>query len=114
MDIDEQRDGGATVLAVSGRLDSATAQDLEARLMDALGRGDVEALALDLSELAYVSSAGLRVLLLTAKRAKADATPFTLFGLQPQVAKVLEISGFSRILPIAQDRQAALAALATG
>jgi anti-anti-sigma factor len=93
-----------------GRLDVETAREFEAILTATMDRR-VRALALDLSELDYISSAGLRALLLAAKRTKAEATPFILFGLHPHVAKVLEVSGFAKILPIAADRQAALAAL---
>jgi anti-anti-sigma factor len=113
METKEERADGATFLAVSGRLDSETAREFEVTLTAALDRG-VQALALDLSGLEYVSSAGLRVFLLAAKRMQAKAAPFALFGLQPQVAKVLEVSGFARILPIAGDRAEALAALGAG
>lgn len=113
MEINEQSVDAATFLAISGRLDSETARDFESTLTATLDRG-VRALGLDLSGLDYVSSAGLRVLMLAAKRTKAEAVPFTLFGLQPQVAKVLEVSGFAKILPIAGDRDEALAALGSG
>jgi anti-anti-sigma factor len=110
MEVNEQSVAHATLLAISGRLDSETAQEFEAALTATLDRG-VRALALDLSGLDYVSSAGLRVLLLAAKRTKAGGAPFALFGLQPHVAKVLEVSGFAKILPIAGDREEALAAI---
>ena len=110
METKEQLIAEATFLAISGRLDSETARAFEVTLTATLDRG-VRALALDLSGLEYVSSAGLRVLLLAAKRTKAEAAPFTLFGLQPQVAKVLEVSGFAKILPIAGNREDAIAAI---
>ena len=113
METKEELVAEATFLAISGRLDSETAREFEVTLTATLDRG-VRALALDLSGLEYVSSAGLRVLLLAAKCAKADAAPFTVFGLQPQVAKVLEVSGFAKILPIAGDREDALAAVGVG
>jgi stage II sporulation protein AA (anti-sigma F factor antagonist) len=110
MDTKEQQVAEATFLAISGRLDSETAREFEVTLTATLSRG-VRALALDLSGLEYVSSAGLRIFLMAAKRTKAESLPFALFGLQPQVAKVLEVSGFAKVLPIAGDRQDALAAL---
>ena len=110
MEVKEQSVAEATFLAISGRCDAETARDFEAALIATLDRG-VRALALDLSGLEYVSSAGLRILLLAAKRTKAEGAPLTLFGLQPQVAKVLELSGFARLLPIAGDREEALAAI---
>jgi anti-sigma B factor antagonist len=113
MEVKEQSVAQATFVAISGRLDSETAREFETTLRATLDRG-VRALALDLSELEYVSSAGLRVLLLAAKRTKAQGAPFTMFGLQPQVARVLDVSGFAKILPIAGDRERALAALGVG
>jgi anti-anti-sigma factor len=113
METTEELVAGVTFLTVSGRLDSETARAFEDTLTATLDRG-VRALALDLSGLEYVSSAGLRLLLLAAKRTKAEAAPFTVFGLQPQVAKVLEVSGFARILPIAAGREEALAAVGAG
>jgi anti-anti-sigma factor len=113
MEVKEQSVAEATFLAISGRLDSETAREFETTLTATLDRG-VRALALDLSGLEYVSSAGLRLLLVAAKRTKAEAAPFTVFGLQPQVAKVLEVSGFAKILPITADRERALAALGVG
>lgn len=105
--------GEATVMQVAGRLDSVTAPELDETLRTTLDQG-VQALALDLTPLDYVSSAGLRVLLLAAKRLRASGTPFVLFGLQPEVATVFRISGFVKILPIAEDREAALASLKMG
>ena len=113
METTEELVAGATFLTVSGRLDSETAREFEDTLTTTLDRG-VRALALDLSGLEYVSSAGLRLLLLAAKRTKAQAAPFALFGLQPQVAKVLEVSGFAKILPIVAERKDALAVVAAG
>jgi anti-anti-sigma factor len=113
MEVNEQSVGAAALLTISGRLDSETAREFETTLTVTLDRG-VQGLALDLSGLDYVSSAGLRVLLLAAKRTKAAAVPFAVFGLQAQVAKVLEVSGFAKILPIVGDREDALAALRLG
>jgi anti-anti-sigma factor len=109
METKEHQVAEATVLATSGRPDSQTAREFEGILTAILDRG-VRALALDLSGLDYVSSAGLRVFLLAAKRTRAESLPFSLFGPQPQVAHVLQISGFAEVLPIAGDRAAALAA----
>lgn len=74
-------------------------------------QSDSVSLLIDLRELVYVSSAGLRVILMAAKRVRAKGGRIALCGLQPQVAEVFEISGFGAIVPIHADRESALAAL---
>ena len=65
----------------------------------------------DFSALTYVSSAGLRVILMAAKRVKQSQGKLVLFGLSPQVREVFEISGFLKILDVVDDRAAALVRL---
>jgi anti-anti-sigma factor len=62
--------------------------------------GDVNSIDIDLSELDYVSSAGLRVLLVAAKAAKAKGGKVTLLSPKPATVEVLKISGFDKIIPI--------------
>ena len=108
MDISEQQLDGAWLVAASGRIDSNSAPELEAVLPDRVQRH--VATVLDLAGVAYVSSAGLRVLLKGAKTAKATGHRLTLAGLAPTVQEVFDISGFSGIFQIVPDVTAALAA----
>jgi len=62
--------------------------------------GDVNSIDIDLSELDYVSSAGLRVLLVAAKAAKAKGGKVTLLSPKPSTLEVLKISGFDKIIAI--------------
>lgn len=82
-----------------GRLDGANAATHEKELL-ALLVGEVNSVAVDLSELDYVSSAGLRVLLVTAKAAKARGGSVTLKSPKPAILEVLRISGFDKILQV--------------
>ena len=107
MQIDEEHKPGALVIAVSGRIDSTTAGELEAVLPARVQAED--AIVLDLGAVSYVSSAGLRVLLKGAKTAKATGHRLTLAGLAPTVQEVFDISGFSGIFQIVPDFTAALA-----
>ncbi len=107
MQIEEEHKPGALVIAVSGRIDSTTAGDLEAVLPARVQAED--ATVLDLGAVSYVSSAGLRVLLKGAKTAKATGHRLTLAGLAPTVQEVFDISGFSGIFRIVPDVAAALA-----
>ena len=99
----------ALVAAVSGRLDGATAPELDNRIAEFVGAG--RAVVLDLSGLTYASSAGLRVLLKLGKQAKAAKVRLVLSGLQPTVKEVFDISGFTAIFEIKDDRGQALAAI---
>lgn len=111
MQIGETEEQGVAVVIPEGRLDSSTARDLETRLMAKL-ESTGAALVLDLGALEFVSSAGLRVFLVVAKRTKAEGRGFALCAVQPQVQSVFDVSGFARILPIEPDRESALAKLA--
>jgi anti-anti-sigma factor len=86
---------GCAIARIEGRLDATTAPEAEAVLQDMVAQGPVLA---DLEQVRYVSSAGLRVLLKAAKQAQAAQHRFAVFGLQPTVREVFEISGFDRII----------------
>jgi anti-sigma B factor antagonist len=110
MELGEETQGGATIVTVSGRIDSGNAKQFEEALMQKLGTVGNSVL-LDLSGLQYISSAGLRVILLAAKQQQAKQSGFALCSLAPMIKEVFEVSGFNRILGIYPDRENALAAL---
>ena len=107
MEITATQEGGRGVATLDGRLDTATAAVTETKLLAMLEKGGVIA---DLSEVRYVSSAGLRVLLKAAKQAKATGASFAVVGLQPPVREVFEISGFDKIIPSFATRAEAASA----
>lgn len=109
MQIDEETRGAALLLTASGRLDSNTAAVLEAVLPARVQAN--AATVLNLAGVPYVSSAGLRVLLIGAKAAKAAGHKLVLAGLSESVREVFDISGFSTIFNIETDVDSALAAL---
>lgn len=109
MDINEEARDGVLIVALSGRLDSNTAADLEAMLPDRIQSSG--ATVVDLSEVSYVSSAGLRVLLKGAKVSKATGNKLALSGLAPSVREVFDISGFSSLFTIEGDVDGAVAAI---
>jgi anti-anti-sigma factor len=84
---------------LAGRLDGFTSATHEAELKALLG-GDASSVTIDLSQLDYVSSAGLRVLLMTAKLAKAKGGAVVLSSPTSVVLDVLKISGFDKIFEI--------------
>jgi len=84
------------VLKVSGRIDSSNAQEFERELKEALGE-DLKEVTLDLEELTYISSAGLRVLM---KLRKIVSGTVTLANTLPEVTQVLEVTGFSQLFRV--------------
>ncbi|MBO4913873.1 MAG: STAS domain-containing protein [Oscillospiraceae bacterium] len=97
MTINKNSDDGKLTVSISGRLDTATAPELEAELKDSLE--GVTSLVLDLSELEYISSAGLRVLL-GAQKTMNRQGEMKVTGANETVMEVFEVTGFSDILTI--------------
>jgi anti-anti-sigma factor len=109
MDFAQEQAGEVVVVRLKGRLDSSSAQSAEESFAGVLA-GGAERLAVDLSEIEYISSAGLRVLLVVAKKLGQVNGKVVLFGLGPRVQEVFAISGFDRIFAIQEDAAAAVAA----
>lgn len=99
MEIMEQRKGAVVLLALKGRLDASTAVRLEEKFLALIDGGETK-FALNLLQLDYISSAGLRVLLMAAKRLKTTNGKIVLLSLKDQIREVFEIAGFAAIFPI--------------
>lgn len=98
------------VFALQGRIDSAMAPARERELQALFNSGAVH-LVIDLTEVSYLSSAGLRVLLVAAKGCRSVGGQAVLVGPQESVSQVLQMSGFDRLLKVFSDRESALACL---
>ena len=109
MDVHFDRVDDCVIVRLRGRLDRWTSADVETRMAGELAP-PLPAVALDCSKLEYVSSAGLRVLLGAAKLQRVAGRTVALFGVQPMVREVFDMSGFSDFLAIVLDEAAALAA----
>lgn len=103
--------GQVMVLSPAGRLDAETAPHLQDEIMTHVDSGETKVL-LELSGVDYVSSAGLRAILLVAKKLQELEGRFALCGLSEPVAKVFQVTGFDAILDIHGDQDQALAFLA--
>jgi anti-anti-sigma factor len=110
MDISEDRKADAVVLALSGKLDATTARTFEDKILGVINSG-AQRLVVDLALLEYVSSSGLRVFLLAAKRLQATDGKIVLCGLQDHVRQVFDLAGFSSIVSIYSSRDDAVKAL---
>lgn len=98
MTIEKTQNGETLILKVIGRLDTSTAPQLEAEMNDSLD--SAKDLILDFSELEYISSAGLRVILKAQKIMNKQGT-MKLTGVNDTVMEVFDITGFSDILTFA-------------
>lgn len=110
MEIRKETVNGVTVLAPVGRIDSTSAREVEEALLPLFDQ--TEPVLVDFGDLTYISSAGLRVLLLAARRSKATGVPLALAGMSKPVDEVFRISGFAKLFKIHADRATALAAKA--
>ena len=111
MDLQPRRFADTLVLAPAGRIDHASAESLKDALASYLGRcaAGQDQLVLDLSGVEYISSAGLRVLMLARKQAKAQGGTLVVAGLQPIVREIFEISRFTVVFDIFPSARDALA-----
>ena len=98
MEITKTENNSSIVMNLSGRLDTTTAPQLQDLLIPALD--EATEIVLDFADLAYVSSAGLRVLLMGQKTAKEKNASMTICNVSEEIAEVFDMTGFSDILTI--------------
>lgn len=106
IDLHAELDDGVLVLKPSGRIDGANAKDYEDSLMDRISKGHSKIL-MNCEAIDYISSAGLRVLLMASRRAGDAAGKLVLCAVQEPVRDVFKYSGFAEIIPIHGDIAAA-------
>jgi len=98
MTINKTQDNGKLTLALEGWLDTNTSPQFQQALIPLFD--EAEEIMLDLKQLAYMSSAGLRVLLLGQKTAKAKSVPMSLMNVSEEIMEVLDMTGFTDMLTI--------------
>ena len=97
LNIEKKLDGKELTVALTGRLDTVTAPELESELAASLD--DVENLIIDMTDLEYISSAGLRVLL-TAQKTMNQKGSMKLTNVNETVMEIFDVTGFVDILTI--------------
>ena len=100
-------EGDVTTVGLKGRLDGLTAKAVEERLLQLVDAGQ-RRLVIDLAQVDYVSSVGLRVLMLLARRLKPVSGKVVVCSLQEAVQEVFEISGFTLIFAVYKTRAEAV------
>ena len=107
MKIDVTEDGNVRLVAIEGDLDTGTSPEAQERLVRIMDEGSAKML-LDMEKMNYISSAGLRVLLVLAKQSAANGGELRICGLNEMAREVFDISGFSSILNVFPSRADAL------
>lgn len=109
----EKLDGGVTLVKLRGRMDVRGAQEIDLKFttVTAVNQG---AFVVDMSEVDFLASIGIRTLLVSAKAAKARGGRLVLFKPTELVAGTLELAGITAILPVFHDMGAAQAAATEG
>lgn len=92
------KNGEVTVASPVGRLDTTTSADAETSIQEAIEDGGVK-VVIDFTQTSYISSAGLRVILKTAKTLHRKTGKLALCGANEQILEVLEMSGFLTMMP---------------
>jgi anti-anti-sigma factor len=108
--VSESTEGEIVVIHLEGRLDTATSADFDFALESHAEKPT--RLLVDLTGIQYVSSAGLRVFLMLAKKLQKSGGRLVLCNMSGSVREVFDIAGFSKILQIEDDREDGLKALA--
>ncbi len=95
------------ILRLDGRIDAATTPILERKVQMLIDENHTH-LLLDFSQVDYLSSAGMRLLLSVAKKLKAKKGHFVLFSLGDEVSEIIKMAGFDKILHICLNEKEAL------
>lgn len=98
MEITKEYDGKELTISVEGRIDTITSQDLEREIASEMGNFD--SMVMDFTDLRYISSAGLRLMIVTHKKLKQNNVPFIIRNVNDTVGEIFRMTGFDKILAI--------------
>lgn len=110
IDVREEHEGDVLILIPVGRIDSSNAPLFERILKDRIDDGESQ-IVVDFEKLSFISSSGMRVLLIGAKSIRAasgGAGKLVLCNMRDSIREIFSISGFDTIIPVVQDRSAAI------
>lgn len=107
-----ERVAGVLIAAPAGRVDSANSTEFRAAMESGIPPGE-RVLLLDLQQLSYMSSAGLSVILMVARKFRQADHTIGMCGLTGPIRSVVSLSGFDKIIPVYESRAAALEAFPT-
>ncbi len=99
MEIGIEREGDTVTAAITGRIDGTNAREFQDSLIETLQEDD-RCMVLDFANLSYISSAGLRAILLTAKTLAKQDGKLEVCSLPRSIQEVFETSGFDKIISV--------------
>ena len=112
MNIAIDREGKILIARLQGRIEGANSIEFQKALEQAIGRDDT-ALILDMENLCYISSTGLRVVALMTKRTRDSGMKFALCALSHSIMNAITIIGFNKLVPIFDTWKEAHAAMSS-
>ena len=98
MDLMKNYNDKELTIEVGQKIDTSTAPDFQNEIMDEMGKFD--SLTLDFKNLEYISSAGMRVLVLVQKELHPQNIPFTIINVNDAIIDIFKMAGFDKILNI--------------
>lgn len=107
MELTEQKTPQCMIIGINGRLDTTNYSILEKKLMEMIDNQN-DRILVECSKMDYVSSSGLRILLMALKKITISKGKFVLCGLQENIREIFEISGFTNIFEIYGTQEEAL------
>ena len=107
MKIETRDENGIKIVIIEGEMDTNTSPKAESQLNELRSSG-CKKLLLNFEKLDFISSAGLRVLLVTAQTLKSEGGEMRVYNLNPDVKEVFDISGFSTLLQVYETEGLAL------
>ncbi len=110
MGINAGRAGGTVIAKADGRIDSSNSREFHSDLEAVITDSDTS-VVLDFEDVAYISSAGMRVVLMTAKSLQQSGTEFVLCSMNDSIREVFRISGFDKIIAVHDSQAEALSAV---
>ena len=108
--VNGERKEGALIAKAAGRIDGSNAREFQDAL-ETLLEGDIPSLVLNLEGVSYISSAGLRVILLVSKKLQRNSSKFGVCALSASISEVFQISGFDKIIKTHPTQADALSAV---
>ena len=107
IELSEEYQGGVLIVQVKGRLDAISAPQVDKKVTNLIDMGN-RFILMDFSEVDYLSSAGMRLLLSATKRLKNQEGKFVICNVNDDVLEVLKMAGFDRILRLVPSREVGL------
>ena len=107
MDVTIRNEGDTKIVMLQGKLDTNSTPNAESEINSLLDNG-VNKLLINFEQLSYISSAGLRLLLATAKRLQGSGGDLRVCSLNEMATEVFELSGFTAIINVFASEQEAL------